>query len=121
MDVYCAPNLGGESFGMVLTEAMAAGAPVLASDLGAFRRVLVDEAGGPPAGVLTPTGDARAMAGALAALLDQPRWRASLGAAGRARAAEYDWSVVAGAVLQVYRAAVAADPRRTVPAQPGRP
>jgi phosphatidylinositol alpha-mannosyltransferase len=111
MDVYCAPNTGGESFGMVLTEAMAAGAPVLASDLGAFRAVL----GEPPAGVLFPTGDAGALAAALAALLDDPARRAALAAAGRARAADFDWPVVAAAVLRVYRAAVAADPRR-VPA-----
>ena len=44
-DVYCAPHLGGESFGIVLVEAMAAGTPVVASDLHAFRRVLRDGAG----------------------------------------------------------------------------
>lgn len=130
MDVYCAPNVGGESFGMVLTEALAAGAPVVASDLGAFRAVLrplgVDPAAdgpgvgraGPGAevGVLFPTGDAPALAGALAALLDDPARRAALHVAGRARAAEFDWPQVAAAVLRVYRAAVAADPRR-VPAR----
>ena len=118
MDVYCAPNMGGESFGMVLTEAMAAGAPVLASDLGAFRAVL--SATGirrrRSAGVLFPTGDARALAAELAALLDDPQRRAALGAAARARAAAFDWPVVAADVLRVYRAAIAADPRRV----PGR-
>jgi phosphatidyl-myo-inositol alpha-mannosyltransferase len=142
MDVYCAPNTGGESFGMVLTEALAAGAPVLASDLGAFRAVLRrDEDGGPDgggpdgngpesgagrdtagaglgidAGVLFPTGDAAALATALAALLDDPARRAALHVAGQARAAEFDWPMVAAAVLRVYRAAIAADPRRV----PGR-
>jgi phosphatidyl-myo-inositol alpha-mannosyltransferase len=110
MDVYCAPNIGGESFGMVLTEAMAAGAPVLASDLGAFRAVLNDD--GADVGVLFPTGDAAGLGAALAALLDDPARRAALGAAAQARAAEFDWPVVASAVLQVYQAAVAADPRR---------
>jgi phosphatidyl-myo-inositol alpha-mannosyltransferase len=110
MDVYCAPNTGSESFGMVLTEAMAAGAPVLASDLGAFRAVL--EVGGPAAGVLFPTGDANRLAAALAALLDDPARRAALGAAAQARAADFDWPAVASAVLRVYQAAVAADPRR---------
>ncbi|NMI02260.1 glycosyltransferase family 4 protein [Pseudonocardia acidicola] len=118
MDVYCAPNLGGESFGMVLTEAMAAGAPVLASDLGAFRRVLGGGDGGndagEPAGVLVPTGDAPALATALGTLLDDPARRAALSVAGRRRAADYDWPVVAGAVLRVYQAAVAADPRQVV-------
>jgi phosphatidyl-myo-inositol alpha-mannosyltransferase len=132
MDVYCAPNIGGESFGMVLTEALAAGTPVVASDLGAFRAVLRGEstdegdqdggdrdAAGPPveAGVLFPTGDAAALADALATLLDDPARRAALHVAGQARAAEFDWPVVAAAVLRVYRAAVAADPRR-VPARP---
>jgi phosphatidyl-myo-inositol alpha-mannosyltransferase len=123
MDVYCAPNTGGESFGMVLTEALAAGAPVLASDLGAFRAVLRptgaadgpdgDDAGrGGEVGVLFPTGDAPALATALAALLDDPARRAALHVAGQARAAEFDWPVVASAVLRVYRAAIAADPRR---------
>jgi phosphatidylinositol alpha-mannosyltransferase len=118
VDVYCAPNTGGESFGMVLTEALAAGAPVLASDLGAFRAVLrPDGAGrGGEVGVTFPTGDAGALAAALAALLDDPGRRAALRVAGRARAAEFDWPVVAAAVLRVYRAAIAADPRR-VPAR----
>ena len=110
MDVYCAPNTGGESFGMVLTEAMAAGVPVLASDLGAFRAVLSDD--GTSTGVLFPPGDADRLGAALAALLDDPARRAELGAAAQARAAEFDWPVVASAVLQVYQAAVAADPRR---------
>lgn len=108
MDVFCAPHVGGESFGMVLTEAMAAGAPVVASDLDAFRGVLGD----PPAGVLVRTGDAGALATALGGLLDDPGRCAELAAAGRRRAADYDWPVVAAAVLRVYRAAVAADPRR---------
>jgi phosphatidylinositol alpha-mannosyltransferase len=105
MDVFCAPNIGGESFGMVLTEALAAGAPVLASDLGAFRAVLGE------AGVLFPTGDAAGLAAQLAALLADPGRRAALRAAGQARAAAFDWPVVAASVLRVYRAAVAADPR----------
>jgi phosphatidyl-myo-inositol alpha-mannosyltransferase len=108
VDVFCAPNLGGESFGMVLTEAMAAGAPVVASDLESFRRVL----GG--AGVLVPTGSVPALRSALAALVADPARRAALSAAGRARAARFDWPVVAGQVLQVYQAAIAADPRQAV-------
>jgi phosphatidylinositol alpha-mannosyltransferase len=120
MDVYCAPNTGGESFGMVVTEAMAAGTPVLASDLDAFRRVLDDGR----AGALVPTGDPTALAEALAGLLGDDHRRAELASAGRARAARWDWPVVAGEVLRVYRAAVAADPRRptTAPgAQPSGP
>lgn len=106
--VFCAPHTGGESFGIVLTEALAAGAPVVASDLAAFRAVLGD----PPAGALFRAGDPAALAVALGALLDDPVRRAALSAAGRARAAEFDWSLVAADVERVYRAAVAADPRR---------
>jgi phosphatidylinositol alpha-mannosyltransferase len=106
--VFCAPHIGGESFGIVVTEALAAGAPVLASDLDAFRAVLGD----PPAGALFRAGDPAALAAALGALLDDPVRRAALSAAGRARAAEFDWPRVAAEVERVYRAAVAADPRR---------
>jgi phosphatidylinositol alpha-mannosyltransferase len=108
MDVYCAPNLGGESFGVILTEAMSAGAPVVASDLDAFRRVLDDGR----AGVLTPVGDPVALAGALRHLLGDPDRRARLAASARQRVAMYDWSVIAGQVLRVYEQAIAADPRR---------
>ena len=108
VDVYCAPNIGGESFGMILTEAMAAGTPVLASALDSFRRVLDDGY----AGVLTETGDAEALANALRELLEDPTRRASLAAAAGERVAIFDWSVVTTQVLRVYEAAIAADPRR---------
>ena len=108
VDVYCAPNVGGESFGVILTEAMSAGAPVVASDLDAFRRVLDDGR----AGVLTPVGDPAALASALGGLLTDPERRAALSAAGRRRVSAFDWSVVAGQVLRVYEQAIAANPRR---------
>ncbi|MBA2473261.1 MAG: glycosyltransferase family 4 protein [Pseudonocardiales bacterium] len=108
VDVLCVPALGGESFGIVLSEAMAAGTPVVASDLDAFRLVL----DGGQAGVLVPAGSPAALATALDDLLDDPERRAALAAAGRRRAAMWDWPVVARRVLQVYETAVAADPRR---------
>jgi len=117
VDVYCAPNTGGESFGIILTEAMAAGTPVLASDLEAFRRVL-DDGSGVPAGELVPVSDAAAFSAALAGLLDDPRRRAALSLAGHRVVEAYDWEHVAAAVLRVYQAAIAADPRR-VSAVPG--
>jgi phosphatidylinositol alpha-mannosyltransferase len=109
VDVFCAPNTGGESFGIVLTEALAAGAPVVASDLDAFRAVLGEDE---PAGVLFPAGDAAALADRLGELLDDPARRAALSAAGRVRAGHFGWPAVTAAVLRVYRAAIAADPRR---------
>ncbi|MBB5850485.1 phosphatidylinositol alpha-mannosyltransferase [Amycolatopsis umgeniensis] len=108
VDVYCAPNTGGESFGMILTEAMAAGTPVLASGLDSFRRVLDDG----KAGMLTETGDAAALADGLRELLGDPAQRASLAAAAGERVAMFDWSVVTTQVLRVYETAIAADPRR---------
>ena len=98
VDVYVAPHLGGESFGIVLVEAMAAGAPVLASDLDAFRRVLE----GGRAGALFPVGDAGALARAALDLLDDPVRRDRLrGEAARA-VRRYDWTRVAQDVLAVY-------------------
>jgi phosphatidyl-myo-inositol alpha-mannosyltransferase len=110
VDVYCAPNTGGESFGMILTEAMAAGSAVVASDLDAFRRVLDDGR----AGVLFPVGDPVGLASALRGMLTEPRRRASMVAAARQRVGGFDWPVVAGQVLRVYEQAIAADPRQVV-------
>jgi phosphatidylinositol alpha-mannosyltransferase len=98
VDVYCAPNLLGESFGVVLIEAMAAGAPVVASDLDAFTRVLEDGA----AGLLVRRGEPADLAAGVSALLGDPGRRAGLSAAGIQAAAGYDWSVVARRILAVY-------------------
>jgi phosphatidylinositol alpha-mannosyltransferase len=97
-DVYVAPNTGGESFGIVLLEAMAAGAPVVASDLDAFRRVLGDRL----AGSLFPVGDPVALAALLAAVLDDPARRAAMSAIGRAEVTKYDWRTVADRITGVY-------------------
>ncbi|GGS77714.1 GDP-mannose-dependent alpha-(1-2)-phosphatidylinositol mannosyltransferase [Planobispora rosea] len=98
VDVFCAPNLGGESFGIVLTEAMSAGAAILASDIPAFRRVLDDG----QAGALFETGNARSLADAAAALLDDPARRAKLSDEARTAVWKYDWSTVARDVVRVY-------------------
>ncbi len=105
-DVYCAPNTHGESFGIVLVEAMATGTPVVASDLEAFRRVLEDG----DAGVLVPVRDAGALAAGLGALLQDPERRAALAAAGRRAVRAYDWSTVTRQVVEVYETVAVAAP-----------
>ena len=97
-DVYCAPNLGGESFGIVLVEAMAAGTAVVASDLDAFRRVLRD--GG--CGELATVGDPEALGEALTRVLVDDDRRADLRAQGSVAVRDYDWPVVADRVIRVY-------------------
>lgn len=97
-DVYCAPNLGGESFGIVLVEAMAARTAVVASELDAFSRVL-DQG---QAGRLVPVGDADALADALIEVLDDDALREQYIDRATARVARYDWSVVAGQIMRVY-------------------
>ena len=102
VDVFCSPNTGGESFGIVTAEAMAAGLPIVASDIEAFRQVL---RGGEAGGLFT-TGDAGDLARAAGRLLDDPARRAALSAAALAAVADYDWSVVARSVLSVYETVV---------------
>lgn len=102
VDVFCAPNTGGESFGIVLAEAMASGAAIVASDLDAFRRVLR----GGRAGELFRTGDAAGLAAAAGRLLDDPQRRAILSREALTAVRSYDWSVVARDVVRVYETVV---------------
>ncbi|MBV8350454.1 MAG: glycosyltransferase family 4 protein, partial [Mycolicibacterium sp.] len=97
-DVYCAPNTGGESFGIVLVEAMAARTPVVAGDLDAFRRVLLDGA----AGRLVPVDDARALAAGVIEVLEDDKLRSRYVGVSAAAVRRYDWSVVAQQILRVY-------------------
>ncbi|UOY02808.1 glycosyltransferase family 4 protein [Blastococcus sp. PRF04-17] len=102
VDVYCAPNLLGESFGVILIEALAAGAPIVASDLESFARVLEDG----EVGVLVPRGNAGALAAAIGDLLSDPARRAAMSARGSEVAATYDWQVLARRILAVYETVV---------------
>lgn len=97
-NVYVAPNTGGESFGIVLLEAMAAGTPVVASDLPAFERVL--DFG--KSGVTFKNEDDDDLAKVLIKLLSDEVKQVELTRAGYARSAEFDWSLVAQRVLEVY-------------------
>ena len=108
MDVYCAPNLGGESFGIVLVEAMASGAAVVASDLTAFKDVATAKGGG-YAAALHRVGDAEDLARAVTELLADPAGRAELAMKGRKVAAAFDWSNVAPRVEATYRDAIRMD------------
>jgi phosphatidyl-myo-inositol alpha-mannosyltransferase len=101
-DVFVAPNIGGESFGLILVEAMAAGAPVVASDLPAFAAVLDDGR----SGRLFAAGDSRAAAAAIIELLRDPAHAGVLRAHGQAAAKAYDWSRVVPEIEAVYERAV---------------
>ncbi|MFI9646891.1 glycosyltransferase family 4 protein [Streptomyces sp. NPDC052040] len=120
-DLYVAPNTGGESFGIILVEAMSAGAPVLASDLDAFAQVLDQGA----AGELFANEDADALAAAALRLLADPERLAELRARGSAHVRRFDWSTVGADILSVYEtvadgaAAVAADERTGLRARLG--
>jgi phosphatidyl-myo-inositol alpha-mannosyltransferase len=99
-DVFVSPAVGGESFGVVLLEAMAAGLPVVASDIPGYRTVLKDGR----QGRLVPPNDAFALAEAVATLLENEKLRLAMGAEGRQTAAEYAWPVIGRRIESVYRA-----------------
>lgn len=103
-DVLAAPSLGGESFGMVLTEAFAAGTPVVASDIAGYQDVVRDGVDG----VLVPRGDATALAGALRELALDPARRVAMGRAAAEHAHRYAWPRIAAEVLDAYGEAIAA-------------
>lgn len=98
--IHVAPNLRGESFGIVVAEAMAAGSAVVASDLEAFTDVLAGT------GIQVPVGDVTALAAAVITLLGDPPQAARLGRAARSRAADFDWSVVTDQYLGAYHRAL---------------
>ncbi len=98
VDVYVAPNTGGESFGIIVAEAMAAGAPIVASDLAAFHAVLDDG----NAGLFFVNGDAQDAARVISDLLDDEQARLELGTRAQIAALRFDWSQVAAQILSVY-------------------
>jgi len=100
--IYVAPQTGGESFGIVLVEAMAARTAVVASDIPAFRAVLEDGR----AGALFETGSSESLAATLIDLLGDPGRLDELSDAGQRASAQYDWEVVADKVFEVYKLAI---------------
>jgi phosphatidylinositol alpha-mannosyltransferase len=99
-DVYCAPNTGAESLGIVLLEAMAAGAPIVASRIEGFADVLTEG----QEGLLVPPRDAEALAGALHRMLSDAAAREEMGKQGARTAQHYSWERVSSQVLEYYEA-----------------
>jgi len=103
-DVICFPSTRNESFGLVLTEAMASGKPIVASNIPGYASVVTHER----EGLLVPPQDDVELATALIRLLSDPEERARLGGQGRRTAAQYAWPSVAARVLEIYRKAAVA-------------
>lgn len=103
-DVFVAPATGGESFGIVLLEAMASGLPVVASDIPGYRTVMTDGR----QGRVVRAGDALALSEAVEDLLANARLRAAMAAQGRQTAQAHDWPVVGRRIERVYAEVVAA-------------
>lgn len=97
-DIYCAPNTGQESFGIVLLEAMAAGVPIVASDIHGFKRVVERNV----QGILVEPRNPRAIAAALYQLARDPDLRHEMGEAGRNRAPEFSWDRVTERIVDFY-------------------
>ncbi len=101
-DVFVSPALGGESFGIVLIEAMSAGVPVVASGIPGYASVIDDGRDG----LLFPAGDASALATTLAGLVDTPARRKALADGARQSAERFDWPRVALQLRTLYLAAI---------------
>jgi phosphatidylinositol alpha-mannosyltransferase len=110
-DIFCAPATGQESFGIVLLEAMAAGVPIVASDIHGYKQVVQRNV----QGLLVEPKNQRALAAALYALARDPDLRHEMGEAGRATAPDYSWPRVTERIIDFYhevRARVGAEPAR---------
>jgi phosphatidylinositol alpha-mannosyltransferase len=114
-DVFCAPSLRGESFGVVLIEAMAAGTPIVASDLPGYRRVARPDVDA----LLTAPGDTAALAAALKRVLEDADLGASLRASGSARAEEFSMRSLAEQYVRRYEALVGDAPPATADGRAG--
>ena len=97
-DVFCAPNTGNESFGLILLEAMAAGTPVVASSIEGFACVVAHD----EEGLLVPPRDSAALAEALLQLLNDPDRRQEMGRTAQAKAEGFGWEKISPQVLSFY-------------------
>lgn len=96
VDIYVAPNTGGESFGIILAEAMSAGTPVIATDLEAFVDVLAG------AGIHFPNGDSDRLAEKISYLFDHPEQREEMSRKGLEVAQRYDWTKIVAELITIY-------------------
>jgi phosphatidylinositol alpha-mannosyltransferase len=109
-DIFCAPSVGFESFGIVLLEAMAAELPIVATSIVGYRSVIT--AGNE--GLLVPPGQPEQLASALCQLIDNPQQRQMMGRLGRLKAERYNWDHIVDRVLDVYEDTIARK-KRTFP------
>jgi phosphatidylinositol alpha-mannosyltransferase len=110
-DVVCAPAIGGESFGIVLLEAMACAKPIVASRIEGYEALV----GRTDCAMLVPPGDSDALATAVAALLASPDRRRALGEHGAAFVRDYEWNVIARRLASIYQAVL----QETTGSRPG--
>jgi len=107
-DVFCAPAIDQESFGIVLLEAMALGKPIVASNIDGYASVMTPGA----EGLLVPPKDEKALAQALISLMTNKSLRQQMGATGRLKAQEYSWERIAQRVLNYYIRVLSESPRK---------
>jgi phosphatidyl-myo-inositol alpha-mannosyltransferase len=112
-DLLCAPSLAGESFGMVLIEAMAAGTPVIASAIAGYSDVVTNGTDG----ILVPPADPQALAEELQLLAHEPERLVAMGEAGRQSAERYAWPHIADEVTEVYERAIEPVPAPLMPVE----
>jgi phosphatidylinositol alpha-mannosyltransferase len=104
-DIFCSPARGGESFGIVLLEAMASGVPIVATDLPGYRTVLTPGS----EGLVVPPRDPASLSRALRTLLARPDLRAEMGARGIETSRRYAWPAIAGLLEEIYGSLVGQD------------
>ena len=112
-DLLCAPSLTGESFGMVLIEAMASGTPVIASKIAGYSDVVTNGTDG----ILVPPADPQALAEELQLLAHEPERLVAMGEAGRRSAQRYAWPRIAEEVAEVYERAIEPAPACLMPVE----
>jgi phosphatidylinositol alpha-mannosyltransferase len=97
-DIFCAPNIGKESFGIILLEAMATGKPIVATNIEGFSYVMQNDT----QGFLVPPRDEEALADSLEILIKNPELRKTMGSKGFQRSQQFHWPQVGAQILEYY-------------------